>query len=147
MAERFTKKQGQHLAFSNNSSLHAPALAARAASERHHRRPGESQPGQAPGMEHGREGHFRLLRIIAACLVLGAAESVTAETRAVLPVSAIQVPVELDLAPLFAAVESSLPTQAGHWPGWRKWHGVETRYRAWRGPLALAMRGEIKAAS
>jgi hypothetical protein len=143
MAERLTKKQGQHLAFSNNSSLHAPALAARAASERHHRRPGESQPGQAPGVEHGREGRFRLLRIIAACLVLGAAESVTAETRAVLPVSAIQVPVELDLAPLFAAVESSLPTQAGHWPGWRKWHGVETRYRAWRGPLALAMQGEL----
>jgi hypothetical protein len=81
------------------------------------------------------------LRIVAGCLVLTG--TATAETPAVSPVSVLQIPVELDLAPFFAAVESSLPTQAGHWPGWRTWHGVEIRYRAWRGSLGLAMRGEL----
>jgi hypothetical protein len=55
----------------------------------------------------------------------------------------IQVPLELDLGPLFRAAETSLPTQSGHWPGWRDWHGIDIRYRAWRGPLLLAMQGEV----
>ncbi|MGE5155161.1 MAG: DUF4403 family protein [Bdellovibrio bacteriovorus] len=58
------------------------------------------------------------------------------------PVSIVQVPLELDLAPLFKAAESALPTQIGSWPGWRDWHGIDTRYRAWRGPLQLSMQGE-----
>jgi len=59
------------------------------------------------------------------------------------PMSMIQIPLELDLGPLFETAESSLPIQAGHWPGWRKWHGIDARYRAWRGPLWLAMQGEV----
>jgi hypothetical protein len=88
-------------------------------------------------------GRVMLSRVVAGCLALAVAGTATAETRPLPEVSVIQVPVELDLGPLFAAVESSLPTQAGHWPGWRKWHGIETRYRAWRGPLWLAMQGEV----
>jgi hypothetical protein len=65
-----------------------------------------------------------------------------AEGASSAPVSVIQVPLELDLAPLFEAAESALPTQAGHWPGWRDWHGIATRYRAWRGPLSLRLRGD-----
>lgn len=66
-----------------------------------------------------------------------------ASAPAAAPVSVIQVPLELDLGPLFGAVESALPTQAGQWPGWRKWHGIDARYRAWRGPLGLSMQGEV----
>jgi len=58
-------------------------------------------------------------------------------------VSVIQAPLVLDLSPLFAAAEGTLPKQAGHWPGWRDWHGIEARYRAWRGPLALSLRGDV----
>jgi hypothetical protein len=59
------------------------------------------------------------------------------------PVSVVQIPLEVDLTPLFEAAESALPTQVGSWPGWRDWHGIDTRYRAWRGPLQLAMQGEV----
>lgn len=58
------------------------------------------------------------------------------------PVSFVQVPVSLDLTPLFAAAEELLPLRAGHWPQWRDWHGIDTRYRAWRGPLQFSMYGE-----
>jgi hypothetical protein len=33
--------------------------------------------------------------------------------------------------------------QAGNWRGWRKVYGVDTQYRAWRGPLQFTMQGEI----
>jgi hypothetical protein len=82
-------------------------------------------------------------RVVAGCLVLAMAGTAAPETPAVPAVSVIQVPLELDLAPLFTAAESSLPTQAGHWPRWRKWHGIDVRYRAWRGPLWLAMQGDM----
>lgn len=82
-------------------------------------------------------------RLLAACLVLGLACLASAVSKAVPPVSVAQIPLELDLGSLFQAAESSLPSQAGHWPGWRKWHGIEVRYRAWRGPLSLAMQGDV----
>jgi hypothetical protein len=44
---------------------------------------------------------------------------------------------------LFAAAEERLPAAAGSWPQWRDWHGIEVRYRAWRGPLRLEMRGGV----
>jgi hypothetical protein len=84
-----------------------------------------------------------LPRLLVACLLLGWANLTLAERPAVPPVSAVQIPLELDLGPIFQVAESSLPTQAGHWPGWRKWHGISARYRAWRGPLWLAMQGNV----
>ena len=83
------------------------------------------------------------LGLLAIALMLGANIAVGSGGAALPPVSVVQVPLELDLQPLFAAAESSLPTQTGHWPGWRKWHGIDTRYRAWRGPLRLEMQGEV----
>jgi hypothetical protein len=94
-------------------------------------------------MSIGRTIHTGWTRLLTVCLVLGSANLASAEGSAALPVSVIQIPLELDLAPLFQAAESSLPAQTGHWPGWRKWHGVNARYRAWRGPLSLAMRGAV----
>ena len=55
--------------------------------------------------------------------------------------SLLEVPVELDLSPAFAAAERLVPRQTGG-PGWRDWHGVKVRYQAWRGPLALELRGD-----
>ena len=49
---------------------------------------------------------------------------------------------ELDLSPAFAAAEELVPEQTGG-PGWRDWHGLNVRYQAWRGPLVLALRGDV----
>ena len=57
--------------------------------------------------------------------------------------SLIEVPIELDLRPLFRAADQHLPQEAGHWQTWRDWHGIQTRYRAWRGPLALSLTGSL----
>jgi len=82
-------------------------------------------------------------RILAACFFVGSASLASAEDLPVPPVSVVNIPLELDLGPLFEAAESSLPAQAGHWPSWRKWRGINARYRAWRGPLWLAMQGNV----
>lgn len=82
-------------------------------------------------------------RSLAAALALLAPASTGAEGLPDASVSVVQVPLELDLTPLFAAAEASLPRQGGTWPQWRDWHGIDTRYRAWRGPLQLAMQGEV----
>jgi hypothetical protein len=94
-------------------------------------------------MGFGWRSQIALPRLLAACLVLGSSNLASAEGPAVSPVSVIQIPLELDLRPLVQAADSSLPTQAGHWPGWHKWHGIDTRYRAWRGPPWLAMQGGV----
>lgn len=59
------------------------------------------------------------------------------------PISVVQFPVAIDLTGLFAKADAALPTQAGPWPHWETWHGLKIRYQAWRGPLALAMRGPV----
>ncbi|MFM1892474.1 MAG: hypothetical protein RLZ44_1551, partial [Pseudomonadota bacterium] len=87
--------------------------------------------------------HSALPRLLVAGLVLGLTSPAPAEDSAVPRVSIIQVPLELDLQPLFDAAEASLPRVAGHWPGWEQRHGVDVRYRAWRGALGLAMRGDL----
>ena len=55
--------------------------------------------------------------------------------------SIIELPVRLSLAPLFEAAEREVPQQAGHWRSWKKTRGVNTRYRAWRGPLGFRVVG------
>ncbi len=57
--------------------------------------------------------------------------------------SLIEVPIRIDLAPLFRAVDERLPREAGHWRAWEDWHGIMTRYRAWRGPLTLSLSGDL----
>ena len=57
--------------------------------------------------------------------------------------SLIEVPIRIDLAPLFRAADARLPQEAGHWQGWEDWHGIKTRYRAWRGPLTLNLSGDL----
>lgn len=58
-------------------------------------------------------------------------------------VSVLEIPLRFDLQPLIQAAEAALPQQAGHWRGWQDWHGIKTRYRAWRGPLQIWMQGPV----
>ena len=58
-------------------------------------------------------------------------------------VSILEIPLSFDLHPLIHAAEKALPRQTGHWRGWQDWHGIKTRYRAWRGPLQLWMQGPL----
>lgn len=57
--------------------------------------------------------------------------------------SSIEIPVRISLDPLSEAAEKRLPYQTGYWRGWRNWHGIDTQYRAWRGPLRVRMRGDV----
>jgi len=59
------------------------------------------------------------------------------------PVSIIEIPVQLSLAPLTRAAERTLPQQAGHWRTWKDWHGIKSQYRAWRGPLSVTVSGDV----
>ncbi len=58
-------------------------------------------------------------------------------------VSVIEIPLAVDLRPLFRRADTLLPREAGHWRGWRKQYGIETRYRAWRGPLRMVLTGDL----
>jgi hypothetical protein len=42
-----------------------------------------------------------------------------------------------------AAAEKALPSQAGYWKKWKDWHGIKSRYRAWRGPLSITAAGDV----
>jgi hypothetical protein len=56
--------------------------------------------------------------------------------------SLLEIPVQLDLTPVFGAAENLVPRQAGG-PQWEDWKGFKVRYQAWRGPLLLEMRGDV----
>jgi hypothetical protein len=55
----------------------------------------------------------------------------------------MEIPLSIDLRPLFRRADALLPREAGYWKGWRKQHGIETRYRAWRGPLLMVLEGDL----
>ena len=57
--------------------------------------------------------------------------------------SIIEVPVRISMTPLFEAAEREVPQQAGHWRKWKNTRGINTRYRAWRGPLGFRLTGNI----
>lgn len=59
------------------------------------------------------------------------------------PVSFIEIPLRLSLEPLIAAADRLLPSQAGNWRTWQDWHGIDSQYRAWRGPLRVTASGNV----
>jgi len=71
------------------------------------------------------------------------AQSTAGSQPPAVPVSIIEIPLRLSLAPLTAAAEKTLPTQAGNWRSWKDWHGVKSQYRAWRGPLGITVSGDV----
>jgi len=74
--------------------------------------------------------------------VIGA-QSVAVIKQPLSPVSIIEIPVQLSLGPLSKAAEKTLPQQAGNWHTWKEWHGIESKYRAWRGPLGITVSGDV----
>lgn len=81
------------------------------------------------------------IRALCLCLILAAPLGALAAPPGA--PSLIEVPIRIDLAPLFRAVDERLPREAGHWRAWEDWHGIMTRYRAWRGPLTLSLSGDL----
>lgn len=63
--------------------------------------------------------------------------------QSISPVSVIEIPLRLSLDPLTKAAEKILPQQAGNWRSWKDWHGIQSQYRAWRGPLSIAVTGDM----
>jgi len=56
--------------------------------------------------------------------------------------SSIEVPVQIPLKPWAEKIEQLTPLQAGHWQSWKKKHGLQAKYRAWRGPLEIQAEGD-----
>ena len=83
-------------------------------------------------------GPLTVWSVLALLLVASCGSAALAKQRP----SLLEVPVELDLSPAFAAAEALVPRQTGG-PGWRDWHGLKVRYQAWRGPLVLNLRGDV----
>jgi hypothetical protein len=59
------------------------------------------------------------------------------------PVSFIDIPLRLSLEPVIDAAEKLLPYQAGNWRTWKDWHGIDSQYRGWRGPLSITASGNV----
>jgi hypothetical protein len=70
-------------------------------------------------------------------------QSVADIQQSVLPTSLIDIPVRLSLDPLINAAEKALPYQAGNWRTWKDWHGIKSKYHAWRGPLKITVSSDI----
>ena len=71
------------------------------------------------------------------------AQSVADIQQSVGQVSVIEIPLRLSLDPMIDAAEKVLPTQAGKWRSWKDWHGIKSKYRAWRGPLSITISGDV----
>ena len=81
----------------------------------------------------------RILAPLLVVLSLGGtgAASPAGIRQPVSPDSIIDIPLRLSLAPLIKAADGTLPYQAGNWRSWKDWHGINSQYRAWRGPLSI----------
>ncbi len=71
------------------------------------------------------------------------ARPVAGSQQPVSPVSFIDIPLRLSLEPLINAADKILPYQAGYWRTWKDWHGIDSQYRAWRGPLSITAWGDV----
>jgi hypothetical protein len=95
--------------------------------------------GVSPGALAARGMALALAVLLTAAAASAPARGADGRPSAAL--SVVEVPVRIPLGPLSAEVERLTPREAGHWRAWRKVQGVDTRYRAWRGPIVLRMTG------
>ncbi|MDH3948342.1 MAG: DUF4403 family protein [Gammaproteobacteria bacterium] len=86
--------------------------------------------------------YYPLLLLLLVVAPAGAQPTAGVHAQSTL-VSSIDIPVSLSLDPLTEAAEKMLPYQAGNWHGWKDWHGIKSQYRAWRGPLAIRVTGDV----
>jgi len=85
------------------------------------------------------------LRAVLSILVLGMpslATSAAASNESRPAPSILEIPFSLPLQGLYRETERIVPTRVGSWRQWRQRHGVDTRYQAWRGPLAFRLSGD-----
>ena len=86
----------------------------------------------------------RLLPLVLLLVYGGvAAQPVAGIQEPGVPVSFIEIPLRLSLEPLITAADRLLPSQAGNWRTWQDWHGIDSQYRAWRGPLGVTASGDV----
>lgn len=99
--------------------------------------------GPVPPAQRRFPGKLGLL--LALPLLLGNTDalSVAGIQQAAAPLSIIEIPLRLSLEPLINAAEATLPSQAGNWGSWKDWHGIQSQYRAWRGPLSMTASGDV----
>jgi hypothetical protein len=88
-----------------------------------------------------------LMRLLLALLLLVSHDASTQPVRqlhaSATPPSIVEIPLRISLDRLFEVAEQEMPREAGNWRTWRETHGVNTKYHAWRGPLYLAMHGQV----
>jgi len=77
------------------------------------------------------------------CIAGAGAQPIAGTPQRVPTVSTLEIPLRLSLDPLIKAAERTLPQQAGNWHSWKDWHGIQSQYRAWRGPLSIAASGDV----
>jgi hypothetical protein len=84
------------------------------------------------------------LGLLAACQVaaLARAEPVTDPARPPSQVSVVEIPVAVDLTPVFAVLEQRLPRRAGVVNRWQKFRDVRVQYAIQRGLVQARMSGE-----
>ena len=114
-----------------------------------HVRQTQSSSSSMPPYQHINIRRLRLYRtlLLPLLLLLGlpaaGAQPVAGSKQPIPAVSIIEIPVQLSLDPLTRAAEKTLPLQAGHWRTWKDWHGIQSQYRAWRGPLSITVSGDV----
>lgn len=59
------------------------------------------------------------------------------------PSSIVEIPIRIPLERLFELAEQEIPLQTGHWRDWKKYRGVRTKLRVWRGPLSFTLQGNV----
>lgn len=57
--------------------------------------------------------------------------------------SVVEIPFQIPMQRLYDEAEKQVPRQTGHWHRWQRRHGVDNKYRAWRGPLTMNFNGDV----
>jgi hypothetical protein len=83
------------------------------------------------------------LALILQLLLVNTAGAAPPQLQPVTPSSLLSVPLRIPLGQFFGDLEEMLPQQAGNWRTWRRRHGVNTKFRAWRGPLSVHFEGDV----
>ena len=84
------------------------------------------------------------LSLLAACQLAGPAHAdpVADVAHHPSPISVVEIPVTVDLTPLFDFLEQRLPRHAGVVNRWQKFRDVRVQYGIQRGPVEAGMSGE-----
>jgi len=101
--------------------------------------------GSTPGNDRGvgricaAASAFLMVLLASPCI----AQPVVAQGQGIEAPSIVEIPIRIPLDRLFEMAEVQMPLQAGNWHDWQKNYGIETKYRAWRGPLYFTLQGEL----